>query len=126
MIPVYTNEIQEQAIIPEGTIFKTDSNGVLTDFTTILDAGQYKVTLKSHGDDLNEIISYAYELKKPFTIELSDYDKKDHAEFKLIIYDLNNSINYSATNGTNNIWDIRLEEEDTPANINEYISKTIR
>lgn len=126
LIPVYTNEIQEQAIIPEGTIFKTDSNGVLTDFTTILDAGQYKVTLKSHGDDLNEIISYAYELKKPFTIELSDYDKKDHAEFKLIIYDLNNSINYSATNGTNNIWDIRVEEEDTPANINEYISKIIR
>lgn len=73
---MYTNEIQEQSIIPEGTIFKTDSNGVLTDFTTILDAGQYKVTLKSHGDDLNETISYDYELKKPFTIELSDYDKK--------------------------------------------------
>ena len=67
--------------------YYTQSNGLIHSIQEWLTATIYNLTLKAASQGLTEERTFSYELKKPFKIEQTSYNRTQSATYKIIIYD---------------------------------------
>ena len=83
--------------ITENITLTTNANGELDTIINYKDVGLYNLTLNS-SNGLNETCTWEYELKKPFDVETVNYDKKELIQYKITIYDIDNTTEYQINN----------------------------
>lgn len=73
-------------------ILYTNSDAILHAIKEHNAIGEYQLTLNTNSDDLNETISYEYEIAKPFDIILNEEtsDKKIQMEYNIHVFDTEN------------------------------------
>lgn len=78
----------------ENITLTTNANGELDTISNYKNIGFYNLTLHS-SNGLNETCIWAYELKKPFDIEVINYNKKELIQYKITLYDSEDITSYN-------------------------------
>ena len=65
----------------------TDNDGKVLFVEQLQNVGTYTLTLVANSHNLNETVTFTYTLKKPFKIELDEYNTNSNVKYKITIYD---------------------------------------
>ena len=65
----------------------TDNDGKVLFVEQLQNVGTYTLTLVANSHNLNETVTFTYTLRKPFKIELDEYNTNSNVKYKITIYD---------------------------------------
>lgn len=97
----------------------TDSSGKVLFVEQLQNVGTYTLTLVANSHNLNETVTFTYTLRKPFKIELDEYNTNSNVKYKITIYD---TTHYQWDNHSNYIHIVN--ESGRVLNTDHYLIST--